>query len=309
MVVGRQRRRNIATQSATMTTPTTKTSTSEKKNIEKVLTVVEKELKKSSNPTKAVEMQRYVKTDMPMYGIQKPQRQRIEKLMYEQIAQTSATCEQLQDCTILSSSASSKPPKNGSLKKMVMTVTLYEEYVTRLWKMSHRENKYLAIDFATHFTHCITFDSLSMYESMLREEYMWWDLCDPIAVNLVGSLARDCSDYSNREEQSDAGLTILKPMLKEWIQDDNMWIRRTAILCQLKSKTKTDETLLFDLCRRCLDEKEFFIQKAIGWALREYGKTNPSSVIAFLEQEKESLSRLSFREGSRILISKGLMTV
>jgi 3-methyladenine DNA glycosylase AlkD len=141
---------------------------------------------------------------------------------------------------------------------------------------------------------------------------MWWDLCDPIAINLVGMLTRNTSSSGsgdgckNNEYNS---LTRLKPKILEWIQDeDNMWIRRTAILCQLKSKTSTDPELLFDLCRRRMDEKEFFIQKAIGWSLREYAKTDPSAVIAFLQDEKKSLSRLSYREGSRILISKGLMT-
>ncbi len=76
-------------------------------------------------------------------------------------------------------------------------------------------------------------------------------------------------------------------------------VKRTAILFQLKYKEKTNEDLLYTYIKRNSDSKEFFIQKAIGWALREYSKTNPESVRNFIEQNK--LANLSIREGSKYL--------
>lgn len=121
-----------------------------------------------------------------------------------------------------------------------------------------------------------------------------WDFLDGIAVNLIGRVA-----LQNKSS--------MEPLLRQWIADEDMWIRRTAILAQLKHKQETNADLLFELCRARMHEKEFFIRKAIGWALREYGKTNPDSVINFLKEEKANLSGLSYREGSRILIKEGHM--
>jgi len=86
-----------------------------------------------------------------------------------------------------------------------------------------------------------------------------------------------------------------------WINHKNLWIRRTAILCQLKFKSKTYEQLLYDLILQCSDEKDFFIRKSIGWALREYSMSNPNSVRLFLEKNHKFLSNLSVREGSKKL--------
>ena len=82
-------------------------------------------------------------------------------------------------------------------------------------------------------------------------------------------------------------------------------VRRTAILCQLKYKLTTNEDLLYKMILNCADEKEFFIRKAIGWALREYSKTNPKNVRQFIKNNNSKLSSLSIREGmKRINISK-----
>ena len=78
-----------------------------------------------------------------------------------------------------------------------------------------------------------------------------------------------------------------------------MWVRRTAILCQLKYKLSTNEDLLYKIILICANEKEFFIRKAIGWALREYSKTNPKGVKNFIENNTSKLSPLSVREGMK----------
>ena len=83
-----------------------------------------------------------------------------------------------------------------------------------------------------------------------------------------------------------------------------MWVRRTAILCQLKYKLSTNEDLLYKIILICANEKEFFIRKAIGWALREYSKTNPKSVKDFIKNNTSKLAPLSVREGMKKLQCK-----
>ena len=92
---------------------------------------------------------------------------------------------------------------------------------------------------------------------------------------------------------------VIPETIIDWAQSENMWLRRTAILFQLKYKENTDEELLSEIIKQNAGSKEFFIQKAIGWALREYSKTNPESVKKFIAENK--LPKLSQREGSKYL--------
>ena len=103
---------------------------------------------------------------------------------------------------------------------------------------------------------------------------------------LVGELARKYPE-------------LVEKTINHWSVDENYWLRRVAILFQLKYKQQTNEALLYDYMVKNADSKEFFLQKAIGWALREYSKTNPESVKAFIEGNQ--LAPLSIREGSKYL--------
>ena len=114
----------------------------------------------------------------------------------------------------------------------------------------------------------------------------WWDTIDPLATVVIGDLA-------GRYPQ------IVQEHIEGWSDHANLWLRRTAILFQLKYKARTDENLLYRFITRNETSKEFFIQKAIGWALREYSKTNPESVRDFMN--RTPLPRLSVREGSKYL--------
>lgn len=168
----------------------------------------------------------------------------------------------------------------------------YEEAVSALWNLPHREEKYLALDLARMHKKYVSPSAMNLYESMIRTG-AWWDFVDDIACNLVGRVLLE-----NRKDT--------KKIMDRWIKDDDMWIRRAAILSQLKHKQDTDHRALFRYCRTCMDESEFFIKKAIGWALREYSKTEPDRVLKFVEKEKGSLSGLSYREGTKILKKNGL---
>lgn len=166
---------------------------------------------------------------------------------------------------------------------------MFVNILDRLWHKEQREFQYTACDIAEKYLMLASNQAIPFFENMIRTK-SWWDTVDKIASNLIGP-------------------TILKYpksklILDDWIRDSNMWIRRSAILFQLRYKYETDEQLLFKYCRHAMHEKEFFIQKAIGWALREYSKTSPSSVINFIDKYRSKLSSLSIREGSK-MISKG----
>ena len=157
----------------------------------------------------------------------------------------------------------------------------YEEVIQALWEGDYREERHAAIDFARRFKKFRTREALPLYELMIRTG-AWWDLVDWIAVDLIGGLLRD--DPSVAE------------VLMQWSRSDDMWLRRAAIICQVRFKELTDEELLFAIIKPSLEHKVFWIRKAIGWALREYGKVNPESVKGFVADHNDQLSGLSKRE-------------
>lgn len=212
---------------------------------------------------KAAEMAAYMKTDMPFYGIQKPDREPI----YRQLAKEFA-------------------PANHDE---------YAEVIREIWNGKHREEKYAALDYAVRCKKYIDASMLPLYEDLVRDG-AWWDLVDPLATLLIGVA------FLNNQK-------TVKPIMKDWINDDDMWIRRSAILSMNKHKKNTDEKLLYAFCLKRADEKEFFIRKAIGWALREYSYAAPDSVINFLKTNRNKLSPLSYREGAKQLVRNGLMTL
>ncbi len=219
------------------------------------------EFSELADADKAVEMAAYMKTDMPFWGIQKPDREPI----YRKLAKEFAPADHYE----------------------------YSQVIRKIWNGKHREEKYAALDYAVRCKKFIHTSMIPLYEELVREG-AWWDLVDPLATLLIGVA------FLNDPK-------TVKPIMKEWIDDDDMWIRRTAILSMNKHKEKTDEKLLYDFCLRRAHEKEFFIRKAIGWALREYSYKAPDSVIKFLKTNRNTLSPLSYREGAKQLVRNGLM--
>ena len=84
-----------------------------------------------------------------------------------------------------------------------------------------------------------------------------------------------------------------------WIDAEDLWLRRSAIICQIGAKDRTDADRLFAFCESRLEEPEFFIRKAIGWALREYAKTDPEAVARFVNRHHDRMSGLSYREATK----------
>jgi len=111
----------------------------------------------------------------------------------------------------------------------------------------------------------------------------WWDFVDAIAGRQLGDILR--TDPAR-----------MSKLMRRWARDPNMWKRRAAILCQLGFKRETDLTLLYDCIEPNLGDKEFFIRKAIGWALRQHAWTDPREVKRYVKANRDRLSGLSVRE-------------
>ncbi len=166
----------------------------------------------------------------------------------------------------------------------------YEANVQALWALPHREEKYAALEYAFNFPDFTDTKSIPLYESLIRDG-AWWDFVDPLAINLVGhAFLKDRATITN--------------IMKKWTEDQDMWIRRSSIICQNHHKKQTDERLLLETCLKLAHEKEFFIRKAIGWALREYSYTAPNAVARFSELNRDKLSNLSYREATKRLVVK-----
>ncbi len=168
----------------------------------------------------------------------------------------------------------------------------WEAAILDLWRRAgHREERYAAIGLL-HFKRYSAWlepARLPMVEEMVVTG-AWWDYVDAIAGRGMGTMlaAHPCP---------------VKAALREWAKDDDIWKRRTAILAQLKAKGETDTALLADAIRPSIGDPEFFLRKGIGWALREYSKTDPAWVSAFVEAHP-GLSVLSRREALKHLERK-----
>ncbi len=169
----------------------------------------------------------------------------------------------------------------------------YERAVISLWRLERREGKYIAIAVAQMYPDFIRPESILLYERLIRGG-AWWDFVDEIAGRILGRLL-----LNDRRE--------VWAIIDRWIDDDDLWIRRAAIICQLKLKERTDHVRLFRYCLARAGDENFFIRKGIGWALRQYSYTAPERVRGFLLENRNRLSPLSYREGAKVLVRTGQM--
>lgn len=158
-----------------------------------------------------------------------------------------------------------------------------QEFIIELWKKDEREYQYTALTYIEKMLKKLQKDDLALMERLVLEK-SWWDTVDAIAAKPVGRIAEMYPE-------------VIEETIDGWAVHENMWLRRTAILFQLKYKEKTDEDRLYRYIRNNSYSNQFFIQKAIGWALREYSKTDPASVRRFINEN--TLAPLSVREGSK----------
>lgn len=160
--------------------------------------------------------------------------------------------------------------------------------VRTLWhEAAYREERYVALDLIGARRYAAWQDAglLPLYRELIVTG-AWWDFVDEIASRRVGPILR-----------ADDGV---KAIMLDWSHDDDRWLRRTSVICQLGAKAATDTDLLTRCVEANVEDPDFFLRKGIGWALRDYAKTDPEWVRAFV-QDHPALSGLSRREALKHL--------
>ena len=165
------------------------------------------------------------------------------------------------------------------------TAEAWQSQVLEIWHGARfREERYAALHLAgdKRFKLFQTLSAVKMYEELIVTG-AWWDYVDGIASHRIGQILRDYPAPMRRKMLS-------------WSKSTNLWKRRTSILCQLGFKSATDLNLLYACIEPSLGSREFFLQKAIGWALRQHAWTDPLEIKKYVQLNHTRLSPLSRRE-------------
>lgn len=175
------------------------------------------------------------------------------------------------------------------------------ELVFEFWNLPEREFQYLALDYLHQMKKWLIFDDMEKIKKLTVSK-SWWDTVDALD-ELIGHLL--LTGRKQATENDSTAYEQVKTLVKEWAQAENFWLRRIAIDCQLSFKNQTDlELLSYNIEKNLLGSSfadEFFITKAIGWALRDLAKTNSAWVIKFIEEHENKMAKLSIREASKHL--------
>lgn len=216
----------------------------------------------AGDPDRAVQQQAYMKSALPFHGITAPQLKAILRPLLVEHRFTDRAD--------------------------------WQAAALELWDdAEHREERYAALALLRHAPYAPWLDPalVPLLEHLVRTG-AWWDFVDEIASHLVGQVLLD-----HRAQ--------LTPLMRAWATDDDLWIRRTAMLSQLRHRALTDTDLLGHALEANLDDtvlgKEFFIRKALGWALREHARTDAAWVLDFVGTHADRLSGLSRREALKHL--------
>ena len=154
------------------------------------------------------------------------------------------------------------------------------------WDLPEREYQYFACDHLRRHVAVCGPDLLATARTLVTTR-SWWDTVDPLATGFVGALV--------------AAHPRLRADMDAWSVDDNLWLVRSAILHQLHHGTRTDADRLLGYCSRQAGHPDFFVRKGIGWALRQYARTDPGAVRQFIARHRDRLSPLSVREATKHL--------
>ncbi|HHU97398.1 MAG: DNA alkylation repair protein [Bacteroidota bacterium] len=157
--------------------------------------------------------------------------------------------------------------------------------LTRCWQDEHREFHYFVVDYLIGMKKFLTYNDIDEIWRFIKTK-QWWDTIDMLST-VVGFIV------ANDGRGAD--------LMLKWSVNDDFWVRRIAIIHQLHQKQKTNVELLERVIVNNLGSSEFFINKAIGWSLRDYSKTNPVWVKGFLDRYRSELSSLSIREAKKYL--------
>ena len=158
-------------------------------------------------------------------------------------------------------------------------------FLFQCYENDHREFQYLVYDYLIKMREFVIYEDISKIKKFITTK-SWWDTVDFLA-QVIGNIAIE----DERVHQ----------LMLEWSKEENIWIKRSAIEYQLRLKEKTNTSNLKKIIINSLNTDEFFINKAIGWALREYSKTNQEWVITFIREQHDKMNLLSIREAGKYL--------
>ena len=204
-----------------------------------------------ANPSKAPDMQAYMKSEMPFLGVQKPARSALAREVFTPL-----------------------------------DFDAWQATVLTLWReATYREERYMALAVAgdRRYREHRTMAALPLFDELIVTG-AWWDFVDEVAAGMLGELL-------DREGAA------LAPVLRRWAHDDVMWRRPAAIVSHVRRKERTDLQLLYDCIEPSRGEREFFLRKGIGWALRAYAWVDPDEIERYCATHE--LSTLSRREALR----------
>ena len=165
------------------------------------------------------------------------------------------------------------------------TKTIDWDFVESCWNKEEREFQYVVVYYLKAMQKFLKREDISRLKYLIVTK-SWWDTVDLLA-KVVGSLVIHIEGYDQ--------------IMLEWSKDSNIWLKRVAILYQLSLKEKVDKQSLERILVNNLGDSEFFINKAIGWALRDYSKYNQEWVREFIKQNKDNMANLSIREASKYI--------
>jgi 3-methyladenine DNA glycosylase AlkD len=174
------------------------------------------------------------------------------------------------------------------------TAEAWRNDVLALWRGAQfREERYAAMELCGHrrARDFQTLDALLMYEELIVSG-AWWDYVDALASHRLGTLLQQDPKPMHRA-------------MLQWRRSDDLWKRRSSIICQLRFKEDTDLELLYSCIEPSLDSREFFLRKAIGWALRQYAWTDPEEILRYVHAHRDRLSPLSQREALKNVLKQG----
>ena len=159
------------------------------------------------------------------------------------------------------------------------------DFLNKCYLDSHREFQYLVSDYLITMNDYLTYDDIPKIKKYIKTK-QWWDTVD-FLDRVIGEIGLKDSRVDD--------------LMLEWSCDNDFWVRRVAIDHQLCRKEKTNTELLEKILVNNFGRDEFFINKAIGWALRDYSKTNPEWVREFINKYKDKMSNLSIKEASKYI--------
>ena len=165
------------------------------------------------------------------------------------------------------------------------TKTIDWDFVENCWNKEEREFQYVVVYYLKAMQRFFKREDISRLKYLIVTK-SWWDTVDLLA-KVVGSLVIRIEGYEQ--------------IMLEWSKDSNIWLKRVAILYQLSLKDKVDKQILDKILVNNLGDNGFFINKAIGWALRDYSKFDPEWVREFIKKNRDNMANLSIREASKYI--------